>query len=63
MAVINWTVDLTLKDTKNNEKTIQSNYYKYVDQVNKFKLENRISDIMKKLFIEELVGISRHTNL
>lgn len=54
MAVINWTVDLTLKDTKINEKTIQSNYYKYVDQVNKFKLENRISDIMKKLFIEDI---------
>lgn len=54
MAVINWTVDLILKDTKINEKTIQSNYYKYVDQVNKFKLENRISDIMKKLFIEDI---------
>ena len=58
MAVINWVVDLAPKADGNintvNPKTIKNNYYKYVAQVNKFKLDNRISDIMKKLFIEDI---------
>ena len=54
MAIINWTVDLTLKtDGEINTKTLKTNYYKYVAQVNKFKIDNRISDIMKKLFLED----------
>lgn len=64
MAVINWTIDLTLKtDGEINPKTIKSNYYKYTAQVNKFKLDNRISDIMKKLFIEDACfGFVTETN-
>lgn len=56
MAVVNWTVDMATKQDNAytaNPKTIRSNYFKYVAQVNKFKLDLRISDIMKKIFIED----------
>ena len=56
MAVVNWTVDMATKQDNaytTNPKTIRSNYFKYVTQVNKFKLDLRISDIMKKIFIED----------
>lgn len=56
MGVINWTVDMAPKldnSYSTNPKTIRSNYFKYVAQVNKFKLENRITDILRKLFVED----------
>lgn len=59
MAIINWTVDLEPKTVKTylpDEKTskqIRTNYYKYVAQVNKFKLDNHITDIMRRLFVED----------
>ena len=59
MAVINWTVDLEPKTIKayspdeKMSKQIKTNYYKYVAQVNKFKLDNRITDIVRRLFIED----------
>lgn len=59
MAVVNWTVDFepkTIKALSPDEKmakTIQSNYVKYVAQVNKFNLDNRITDIVRKMFIED----------
>ena len=59
MAVVNWTVDFepkTIKALSPDEKmakTIQSNYIKYVAQVNKFNLDNRITDIVRKMFIED----------
>lgn len=57
MAVVNWVVDLAPKADGNiatiSKKTIKANYYKYVAQVNKFKLDSRITDIMRKLFIED----------
>ena len=56
MAVINWTVDMSTKQSNSyttNPKTIRQNYFKYVAQVNKFKLDNRIQDILKKLFVED----------
>ena len=53
MAVVNWTVDFepkTIKALSPDEKmakTIQSNYVKYVSQVNKFNLDNAY-DVMEK---------------
>lgn len=56
MAVINWTVDMSTKLDNaytTNPKTIRQNYFKYVAQVNKFKLDSHISNIMQKLFVED----------
>ena len=59
MAVINWTVDLEPKTIKAYQpdakmsKQIRTNYYKYVAQVNKFKIDNRITDIVRRLFVED----------
>lgn len=56
MAVINWTVDMSTKQSNSyttSPKTIRQNYFKYVAQVNKFKLDNRITSIMRKLFLED----------
>ena len=56
MAVLNWTVDMSAKQSNmytTSSKTIRQNYFKYVAQVNKFKLDNRITSIMKKLFLED----------
>ena len=59
MAVINWTVDLepkTVKMFNPDEKLLKqarTNYYKYVAQVNKFKLDNRITDIIRRMFLED----------
>ena len=53
MAIINWTVDLEPKTVKMFNPTealtnkIRTNYYKYVAQVNKFKLDNHITDIVR----------------
>lgn len=58
-AVVNWTVDLEPKTIKaycpdgKMSKQIRTNYYKYVAQVNKFKLDNHITDIMRRLFVED----------
>lgn len=56
MAVINWTIDNEIKQDKMfsvNPKTFRKNYVNYTAQVNKFKLDNRVTDIFKKLFIED----------
>lgn len=62
MAVINWTVDTEIKQekmfctTKTKEqyqKTFKKNYIKFTAQANKFKIDNRITDIIKKLFLED----------
>ncbi len=62
MAVINWSIDTEIKQDKmfNNtktkdqyQKTFKKNYIKFTAQANKFKIDNRITDIMKKLFIED----------
>ena len=59
MAVINWTVDFepktikALAPDKKMCKTIETNYVKYVAQVNKFNIDNRITDIVRKMFIED----------
>ena len=56
MAVINWTVDMSTKQSNaytTSPKTIRQNYFKYVAQVNKFKIDNRITSIMRKLFLED----------
>lgn len=56
MAVINWTVDTEIKQDKMfsvNQKTFRKNYINFTSQVNKFKLDNRVTDIFKKLFIED----------
>lgn len=62
MAIINWSIDTEIKQDKmfNNtktkdqyQKTFKKNYIKFTAQANKFKIDNRITDIMKKLFIED----------
>lgn len=62
MAVVNWTVDTEIKQDKmfyttkekdKYQKTFKKNYIKFTAQANKFKLDNRITDIMKKLFLED----------
>lgn len=56
MAVINWTIDTEIKQDKMfsiNPKTFKKNYIKFTAQANKFKIDNRITDIMRKLFVED----------
>lgn len=59
MAVINWTVDLEPKTVKMFNPTdslikqIRTNYYKYTAQINKFKLDNRITDILRRMYLED----------
>jgi len=59
MAVINWTIDLEAKTVKLYEpdermqKAIRTNYFKCVSQINKFKLDNRITDIIRRLFVDD----------
>lgn len=57
MGVINWTIDTEVKniDFYNvNEKTLKSNYIKYAAQCNKFKLDENITRILRKMFIEDV---------
>ena len=57
MAVINWTIDSEIKQDKMfsvNPKTYRRNYINYTAQVNKFKLDNRVTDIFKRLFIDDV---------
>lgn len=56
MGVVNWTVDTEVKSAsffKENTNTLRSNYIKFSAQCNKFKIDNRITDILRKLFIED----------
>ena len=56
MAVINWTIDAEIKQDEMfsiNPKTYRKNYINYTAQVNKFKLDNRVTDIFKRLFIDD----------
>ena len=55
-AVLNWTIDTEIKQNKMftiNPKTFRKNYINYTAQVNKFKLDNRVTDIFKRLFIDK----------
>lgn len=55
-AVLNWTIDCEIKQDKmfaTNQKTFKKNYINYTAQVNKFKLDNRVTDIFKRLFIDD----------
>ena len=56
-AVLNWTIDTEIKQDKmfsTNPKTFRKNYINYTAQVNKFKLDNRVTDIFKRLFIDDV---------
>lgn len=56
MAVINWTIDTEIKQDKMfsvNPKTYRKNYINYTAQVNKFNLDNRVTDIFKRLFVDD----------
>lgn len=56
MAVINWCIDTEIKQDKMfsvNTKKFKKNYIDYTSQVNKFKLDNRVTDIFKRLFIDD----------
>lgn len=55
-AVLNWTIDTEIKQDKmfsTNQKTFRKSYINYTAQVNKFKLDNRVTDIFKRLFIDD----------
>lgn len=55
-AILNWTIDTEIKQDKmftTNPKTFRKNYINYMAQVNKFKLDNRVTDIFKRLFIDD----------
>ena len=55
-AILNWTIDTEIKQDKmftTNPKTFRKNYINYAAQVNKFKLDNRVTDIFKRLFIDD----------
>lgn len=55
-AILNWTIDTEIKQDKmftTNPKTFRKNYINYTTQVNKFKLDNRVTDIFKRLFIDD----------
>lgn len=57
MATINWTIDTEIKQDKMfsvNPRTFRKNYINYTAQVNKFKLDNRVTDIFKRLFIDDV---------
>lgn len=56
MAVINWVIDTEIKQDKmfsTNPKTFKRNYINYTAQVNKFNIDNRVTDIFKKLYLED----------
>lgn len=56
MGVINWTVDTEAKTAaimNVSPNALKSNYIKFVAQCNKFKIDNRITDILRKLFVED----------
>jgi len=57
MSIINWTIDTEIKQDKlfsTNSNVFKKNYIKYTAQINKFKLDNRVSDIFKRLFNEDV---------
>lgn len=57
MAVINWTVDTEIKSAKFfkvNKNTYRTNYVKYINQVNKFKFENKVRDIFYRLYVDDV---------
>lgn len=56
MGIINWTVDTEVKNIafyNVNESTLKSNYIKFVNQCNKFKLDINITNILRKLYVED----------
>lgn len=56
-AVINWTVDKEIKSSKFikiNANTYRTNYIKFVNQVNKFKLDINVRDIFHRLFVNDV---------
>lgn len=56
MAILNWSIDSEIKQDKMfsvNQKTFKKNYINYAAQVNKFNLDNRVTDIFKRLFIDD----------
>lgn len=57
MGIINWTIDTEIKDVKfynTPAKKIKSNYIRYTAQCNKFKLNERITEILRRLYIEDV---------
>lgn len=55
-AIINWTIDKEIKTAKFlkiNQNTYRTNYLKYVNQVNKFKLDINVRDIFYRLFVDD----------
>lgn len=56
MGVVNWTIDTEVKDSsfiKVHPNTLRSNYIKFAAQCNRFNIDNRITDILKKMFVED----------
>lgn len=56
-AIINWIVDKEVKNEKFlkiNKNTYRKNYLKYVNQVNKFKLDVCVRDIFYRLYVDDV---------
>lgn len=56
MGIINWTVDTEIKDISFysiTDKTLKSNFIKYTAQCNKFKIDENITNILRRLFVED----------
>lgn len=55
-AVLNWTIDTEVTDVKFyglNQNTMKKNYINFSAECNKFKLENAIHDILKRLYLND----------
>ncbi len=57
MGIINWTVDTEIKKVdfyKVSNQTLKSNYIKFVSACNKFKIDSNITNILKRMFVEDI---------
>lgn len=56
MGIINWIVDKEIKNEKlfkTNHSTYRKNYLKFVNQCNKFKIDLNITNILRKMYVED----------
>lgn len=58
MAVLNWTIDLEVKNAgmyKVKPDTLRSNYYKVAAHMNKYRLDQSVTDIFRRLYTDDAV--------
>lgn len=57
MGMINWTIDTEVMDMRFysvTEKQLRANYIKFAAQCNKFRLDENITNILRKMFVEDV---------